>query len=218
MHYLPEFLATFYSPFLLLTDSARDEVTSGMRVQGASMHRTSQELYETPTSYDSVVIGLAPSSFDYPTLNTAFRILKGEPIDKRSSSTPNNLSSAPSLRSSSPLIATHKAKYIQTESGLSLGPGPFVLALENASGARAHVVGKPTKEFFQMVIDDFTADELPKPTHTEHGDDSPRIVGHGAMSTSRPPTFRGRIAVIGDDVEADLGGGAVELGLWRILG
>jgi len=213
MHYLNEFLTTFHSPFLLLTDSAREEVTSGMGLQGASKRRTSQELYETPTSYDSVVIGLAPSSFDYPTLNTAFRILKGEPIDKRSSSTPKDLRFG-----SPPLIATHKAKYVQTESGLSLGPGPFVLALENASGAQAHVVGKPTKEFFQMVIDDFTADELPIPTNTEHGDNSPRIVGLGAMSVSCPPTFTGRIAVIGDDVEADLGGGAVELGLWRILG
>jgi hypothetical protein len=27
-----------------------------------------------------------------------------------------------------------------------------------------------------------------------------------------------RVAIIGDDVEADLGAGACELGLWRILG
>jgi hypothetical protein len=92
------------------------------------------------------------------------------------------------------------------------------VALENASGARAHVVGKPTKEFFQMVIDDFTAEELPIPANIEHGDGSPKIVGLGTISSSSPPIFRGKIAVIGDDVEADLGGGAVDLGLWRVLG
>jgi hypothetical protein len=31
------------------------------------------------------------------------------------------------------LIATHKARYIQTETGLSLGPGPFITALEEAA-------------------------------------------------------------------------------------
>ena len=214
-----ELLTTFPSPLLLLTDSARDEVTSGLGFHSASKPRTSQELNQTPTSYDSVVIGLAPSSFSYSTLNTAFRILKGEPIEKCSSSTLNDLNSSPSVRSSPPLIATHKAKYVQTESGLSLGPGPFVVALENASGACAHVVGKPTKEFFQMVIDDFTAEEFPIPANTEHGESSPKIAALESMPRScPPPMFNGRIAVIGDDVEADLGGGAVELGLWRILG
>jgi hypothetical protein len=101
-----------------------------------------------------------------------------------------------SVESSPLLIATHKAKYFQTESGLSLGPGPFVVALENASDARAHVVGKPTKEFFQMVIDDFTAEELPIPANIEHGDGSPKTIGLGTMSTSCPPTFRGRIVFL----------------------
>ncbi|KIM42602.1 hypothetical protein M413DRAFT_444307 [Hebeloma cylindrosporum] len=200
------------SPFLLRTDSAREEVLSGMKIHDGSSRQTSQDIYDKPPSYDSVVIGLSPSSFNYPTLNTAFRILKGEPIDKSSSDVPKELSSAPP-----PLIVTHKAKYFQTESGLSLGPGPFVVALENASGVKAHVVGKPTKEFFQMVIDDFTAEELPTPASAEHDDASPRIVGLGTKPKERPPTSKGRIAVIGDDVEADLGGGAVELGLWRIL-
>jgi len=65
--------------FLLLTDCASDEMMYGLGVNGASKRRTSQELNQTPTSYGSVVIGLAPSSFNYPTLNTAFRILKAEP-------------------------------------------------------------------------------------------------------------------------------------------
>lgn len=133
--------------------------------------------------YDSVVIGLAPSSFDYANLNVAFRILKGEMT---------NAASPP--RNAIPFIATHKAKYIQTESGLlSLGPGPFVTALENATGVQATVVGKPTKKFFETVINNFSEAEVSD-------------VG------------KNRIAVIGDDIEADLGEGALELNLWRVLG
>jgi ribonucleotide monophosphatase NagD (HAD superfamily) len=132
-----------------------------------------------------VVVGYAPSVFNYNNLNTAFRILVGEGGDRRSSSKP-----------AIPLIATHKAKYLASSSGeLSLGPGPFVAALENATGLTAEVVGKPTRRFFETVIGNFGSDEL---------------AARGSES--------GRIAVIGDDIEADLGEGAIELGLWRVLG
>lgn len=142
-------------------------------------------------NYDSVVIGLAPALLDYEHLNTAFRILKGEMLgdaDERASTKPC-------------LIATHRAKYIQSSSGkLSMGPGPFVAALENAAGPdmQVKVVGKPEAAFFRMVIDDFG--DLDK---------SPDV---------KESLIVPRIAVIGDDVEADLGGGAIELGLWRVLG
>jgi len=140
-----------------------------------------------------VVVGLAPSLFTYEHLNTAFRILTGEqPSSLRSSSGTSSDKPAPSL------IATHKAKYIRSPDGaLSLGPGPFVAALENASGVKAEVVGKPTRGFFETVIGSLgLAVELE--------------LGSGCSGI-------GKIAVIGDDVEADLGEGAVELGLWRVL-
>jgi hypothetical protein len=57
-------------------------------------------------------------------------------------------------------------------------------------------VGKPSRSFFQTVIDNFQSGELDNNTG-ENGS---------------------CIAVIGDDIEADLGEGALELGLWRILG
>ena len=79
-----------------------------------------------------------------------------------------------------------------------MGPGPFVTALESASGTTAHIVGKPTRAFFETVIQDFTAEEL--------------------GNASSRDAIRGKIAVVGDDVEADLGEGTIELGLWRILG
>jgi len=110
-----------------------------------------------------------------------------------------------------PLIATHKAKYIQTADGLSLGPGPFVTALENASGVTARVVGKPTKDFFQMVINDFTDDEM-------RSRDGSNTAETGNLISRQSRKGHGKIVVIGDDVEADLGGGALELDLWRVLG
>jgi len=126
-----------------------------------------------------VVVGLSPPHFNYDTLTTAFRILKREAA--YASSEP------PSL------IATHKAKYISNSlNQLSLGPGPFVSALESAADVQATVVGKPTRTFFQLVI--------------------------SSLDLPENPGMAGKIAVIGDDVEADLGGGAVELGLWRVLG
>ncbi len=49
------------------------------------------------------------------------------------------------------LIAIHKTRYYKRPDGLALGPGPFVAALEFASGKEADVVGKPDKNFYQMV-------------------------------------------------------------------
>lgn len=59
---------------------------------------------------------------------------------------------------------------------------------------QATVVGKPSRAFFETVIDSFDPEEF-------------------ACGEQE-----GKIAIVGDDVETDLGGGAVELGLWRVLG
>ena len=135
--------------------------------------------------YDSVVVGLAPSLFNYDHLNIAFRTLMSKPPK--------------------PFIATHRARYIRvssdssessntqnTDNTLSLGPGPFVAALETAAGVQAQVVGKPSRAFFESVI--------------------------SSLPDSSSVNEESKTAIIGDDVETDLGGGAVELGLWRVLG
>ena len=126
-------------------------------------------------------MGLSPAHLNYGTLTQAFRVLSSA-----SSSSPK------------PLLATHRAKYIRTPDGeLSLGPGPFVKALEEAmsGGFTAEAVGKPGRTFFERVIGSFNDSQLPNSGNIE-----------------------ARIAIVGDDIEADLGGAAVELGLWRVLG
>ena len=50
------------------------------------------------------------------------------------------------------LVAIHKSQYYKHGDGLALGPGPFVAALEYASGKEADVVGKPEAQFFLSVL------------------------------------------------------------------
>jgi len=54
------------------------------------------------------------------------------------------------------IIALHKGKYYKVDSGLRLDAGGFVVALEFATGQKAHVVGKPNKAFFQCALDDLS--------------------------------------------------------------
>ena len=52
------------------------------------------------------------------------------------------------------MIGVHRAKYYKRQDGLALGPGPFVSALEHASGVKAECVGKPEPSFFKLVLED----------------------------------------------------------------
>ncbi|CAH1395523.1 unnamed protein product [Nezara viridula] len=81
---------------------------------------------------NAVVIGLAPDKFNWNNLTTAFRLL----LD------------------GAKLIAIHAARYYKAPDGLSLGPGPFVKALEYASGTKASIVGKPSANFFRAALDE----------------------------------------------------------------
>jgi ribonucleotide monophosphatase NagD (HAD superfamily) len=155
-------------PFLLASETAEEECRRG--------------IHDDPSlPYDSVVVAFAPAQFSYVTLNTAFRVLMGEHHTQRGQPRPDY-----------PLIATHRARYIGDSDGaLSLGPGPFVAALENATGRTAEIVGKPERKFFELVLNSLGSDVQDR---------------------------EGVVAVIGDDIQNDLGDGAVELGFWRVLG
>lgn len=56
------------------------------------------------------------------------------------------------LREGAELVALQKNRYWQKEDGLSLDAGPFVAALEYASGKEATVVGKPERAFFEAAL------------------------------------------------------------------
>ncbi|KAI5121747.1 hypothetical protein M0805_009036 [Coniferiporia weirii] len=177
-------------PYFLLSKSAREEFPT--------IEDDAQELHHS--HYDSVVVGLAPDQFNYDNLTKAFRVLSQEIPCKSEDSGNQNASS---LQTRPPLITTHRARYIRTPDGeLSLGPGPFVAALEEAvgNGLCAEVVGKPNRTFFERVLASI-GDEMCQPNQALQG---------------RDRNWEG-VAIIGDDVEADLGGGAAELGLWRVL-
>ncbi|KAK6010024.1 HAD hydrolase family [Ostertagia ostertagi] len=66
------------------------------------------------TNPNAVVIGLAPSEFHFERLNEAFKL----------------------VLNGAQLVAIHKGRYYKRADGLALGPGPFVAALEYATGAK----------------------------------------------------------------------------------
>ena len=105
-------------------------------------------------SPEYVLVGDLGEGFTYARLNATFRHLMG----------------------GAELLALQKNRYWRRENGLSLDAGPFVAALEYASGKTAAVVGKPEKEFFRLALKDL-----------------------GDLKTQE-------VAMVGDDPEADVAG------------
>ncbi|MGI9509553.1 MAG: HAD-IA family hydrolase, partial [Geminicoccaceae bacterium] len=58
------------------------------------------------------------------------------------------------LEQGSRLVALHKNRYCRRNNGVALDLGPFVAALEYASGITAEIVGKPSPTFFNLALDD----------------------------------------------------------------
>jgi HAD superfamily hydrolase (TIGR01458 family) len=58
------------------------------------------------------------------------------------------------LMNGADLIALEKDRYWMAQGGLSLSAGPFVQALEFATGKTATIVGKPSKPFFELALHD----------------------------------------------------------------
>lgn len=79
---------------------------------------------------DVVVIGGAEELLSYETMNKAFRM----------------------LMEGAALLAMHTNTYWRTRQGLRLDSGPFVRALEIASGKQAVVLGKPDRAFFEQAL------------------------------------------------------------------
>jgi len=81
---------------------------------------------------DYVIVGDAGEIVTYGSLNTAFRL----------------------LMDGAELIALEKDRYWMAQDGLSLSAGPFVSALEFATGKQALIMGKPSKTFFELALKD----------------------------------------------------------------
>jgi len=82
---------------------------------------------------DAVVLGDLGQGWDFSTLNQAFRLLMNE--------------------ESCALVALGMTRYWRAEDGLRLDVGPFVKALEYATGKEAVVLGKPAAPFFRAALE-----------------------------------------------------------------
>jgi len=87
---------------------------------------------QSDTDVDYIVVGDIGTAWTYPLLNEVF----------------NN------LMQGAKLIAIHKNCFWQTEQGLQMDIGAFIDGLEYASGTQAMIIGKPSKDFFQIALDD----------------------------------------------------------------
>lgn len=86
------------------------------------------EFKEYPKKY--VIVGDAQENFSYENLNKAFRTLLG----------------------GAKLLAVANNRYFKdNDNELSMDAGCFVSALEYASGQKAEVIGKPSKEFYHLA-------------------------------------------------------------------
>jgi HAD superfamily hydrolase (TIGR01458 family) len=103
----------------------------------------------------AVVMGDIGDEFTFERLNRAFHLL---------------------LLEGAELVTLARNRYYRSAEGLILDQGPFVAALEHASGKSAKLVGKPSADFFRAALE----------------------------SLGVTP---GEAAVVGDDIQADVGGG-----------
>ncbi|OEU73010.1 MAG: hydrolase [Desulfuromonadales bacterium C00003093] len=78
---------------------------------------------------DAVVLGDAADAFTYVNLNRAFRL----------------------LFDGARLLAVGDNRYFREADGMSLDAGPFVTALEYATGCEAIILGKPSVAFFHSA-------------------------------------------------------------------
>jgi len=105
-------------------------------VMNQDVKRDFAELEETAGQADAVIVGDLGAAFGYDVLNCAFR----------------------QLMDGAKLVALQKNRYWLRADGLSLDVGPFVAALEYATGQEAYVVGKPARGFFAQVLMDLGAE------------------------------------------------------------
>ncbi len=94
-----------------------------------------QDFAEFPQSKDNpdfVVIGDLCKSWSYDVLHETFLM----------------------VMNGARMVALHKGRYWQTESGLQMDIGAFVAGLEYVTGKSATIIGKPSRSFFELALAD----------------------------------------------------------------
>jgi HAD superfamily hydrolase (TIGR01458 family) len=86
---------------------------------------------QSNTAAEYIIVGDIGSAWSYELLNEVFNC----------------------LMQGAKLIAIHKNRFWQTERGLQMDIGGFIDGLEYASGTKAMIIGKPSKDFFQIALD-----------------------------------------------------------------
>ncbi len=81
---------------------------------------------------DVIVLGDLDNAWDFNAMNKAFNF----------------------VMNGAKMLALHKGKYFQVESGLQIDSGAFINGIEYATGEFAEVVGKPQSTFFQLAMND----------------------------------------------------------------
>jgi HAD superfamily hydrolase (TIGR01458 family) len=118
---------------LFLSSGSVGDDLAGVDVVTMAPDGTMAETRKRPTarSLAAVVIGGAGPEFTYEAMGAVFElVLEGVP-----------------------LVAMHRNMSWKTTDGLQLDSGAYLAALEQASGARATVLGKPDGAFFAAALD-----------------------------------------------------------------
>ena len=90
------------------------------------------------------------------------------------------------VRGGAALIGMHRNPWWITPEGPTLDAGAFLVALEWATKRRARIVGKPSPAFFRVAIERLASE---------------------AAARGEPRLRRADLAMVGDDVGSDIGGG-----------
>lgn len=140
--------------YVLTSDDARSEF-DGQHLL------TDDEASRPDATAAAVVVGDAPEAATWENMNRAFRL----------------------VRNGAELIGMHKNRWWITPDGPTIDSGSYVAGLEFASGVRARILGKPSREFFSEAASAL-ADEM-------RGNGGRRLI-------------RSEIAMVGDDLETDV--------------
>ena len=136
-----------FTPATAVAEKLRQEGVGCYPLLDGSLLEDLEGVPITDESPGCVLVGNLGEGFTYERLDAAFRYLMG----------------------GADLIALSKNRYWQTAGGeLSLDAGPFVAALEYASGRPAIGVGKPERAFFELALKSLS---LPPETVAMVGDD-----------------------------------------------